>query len=53
MTQIEEARKGNITPALQSISVEEGLPTELLSKLVADGKIGTVPLSIRWVSGRN
>jgi len=44
MTQIEEARKGNITPALQSISVEEGLPTELLSKLVADGKI-VIPIN--------
>ena len=39
MTQIEEARKGNITPALKKVAEEEGFPPETLLELVAQGKV--------------
>ncbi len=44
MTQIEEARKGNITPALKKIAGEEGSAPETLLDLVAQGKI-VIPLN--------
>ena len=39
MTQLEEARKGNITPALKKVAQEEGFPPETLLDLVAQGKV--------------
>jgi phosphomethylpyrimidine synthase len=39
MTQIEEARKGNATPALKKVAEEEGLLPEALIDLVAQGKV--------------
>ncbi len=39
MTQLEEARKGNITPALKIIAEEEGLSCQTLLELVAQGKV--------------
>ncbi len=39
MTQIEEARKGNITPALKKVAEEEGFPPETLLELVEQGKV--------------
>jgi phosphomethylpyrimidine synthase len=39
MTQIEEARKGNITPSLKKIAKEEGLAPETLLDLVSKGKV--------------
>lgn len=39
MTQIEEARKGNITPSLKKVAEEEGLAPETLLDLVAEGKV--------------
>ena len=44
MTQIEEARKGNITPALKNVAGEEGSSLETLLDLVAQGKI-VIPLN--------
>ena len=44
MTQIEEARKGNITPALKKISEEEKSSPEGLLQLVAQGKV-VIPLN--------
>lgn len=44
MTQIEEARKGNITPALKKIAEEEKFAPEDLLKLVAQGKV-VIPLN--------
>jgi phosphomethylpyrimidine synthase len=44
MTQIEEARKGNITPALKKVAGEEGSSLETLLDLVAQGKI-VIPLN--------
>ncbi len=44
MTQIKEARKGNITPELRSISEQEGLSAELLCELVAEGQI-VIPIN--------
>jgi phosphomethylpyrimidine synthase len=39
MTQIEEARKGKVTPSLKKIAEEEGFTPEALLDLVAEGKI--------------
>jgi len=39
MTQLEEARKGNITTALKIIAEEEGLSCQTLLELVAQGKV--------------
>lgn len=39
MTQIEQAQKGNLTPALKHVAEEEGLPAEDLQKLVAEGLV--------------
>ncbi len=39
MTQIEQARKGNITPSLKKVADEEGFPPEKLLNLVAEGKV--------------
>lgn len=39
MTQIEEAKKGNITPALKEVAEEEKLFPETLLELVAQGKV--------------
>ena len=39
MTQIEEARKGNITAALKKVAEEEGFPPEALLGLVSQGKV--------------
>jgi len=44
MTQIEEARKGNITPALKKIAEEEKFTPEALLELVAQGKV-VIPLN--------
>ncbi len=44
MTQIEEARKGNITPSLKSVAEEEEITPEDLLDLVAQGKI-VIPLN--------
>jgi len=39
MTQIEQARKGNVTPSLKKVAAEEGFAPEELLKLVAQGKV--------------
>ena len=39
MTQIEQARKGNITPAVKQVAEEESLPAEELQKLIAEGRV--------------
>ena len=39
MTQIEQARKGNITPSLKKVADEEGFAPEELLNLVAQGKV--------------
>jgi len=39
MTQIEEARKGNITPSLKKVAEEEGFAPEILLDLVSKGKV--------------
>jgi len=39
MTQIKEARKGNITLPLKKVSEGEGLPSDILLDLVAQGKV--------------
>jgi len=39
MTQIEEAKKGNVTTALKKVTEEEDLPAETLLQLVAQGKV--------------
>jgi len=39
MTQIEQARKGNITPSLKKVAEEEGFAPEELLNLVAQGKV--------------
>ncbi len=39
MTQIEEAKKGRITPSLKKIAKEEGVAAEFLLDLVAKGKV--------------
>jgi phosphomethylpyrimidine synthase len=44
MTQIEEARKGNVTPALKKVAAEEGSSPETLLDLVTQGKI-VIPLN--------
>jgi phosphomethylpyrimidine synthase len=44
MTQIEEARKGKITPALRKVAEEEGFIPEDLLDLVARGKV-VIPLN--------
>jgi len=44
MTQIEEARKGNITPSLKSVAEEEEITPEDLLDLVAQGKV-VIPLN--------
>jgi len=44
MTQLEEAKQGNITPALKKISDEENISVEELQELVARGKV-VIPLN--------
>jgi phosphomethylpyrimidine synthase len=44
MTQIEEAKKGNITPSLKSVAEEEEIPPEDLLDLVAQGKV-VIPIN--------
>ena len=44
MTQIDAAKKGNITEAQKSVAEEEGLPHESLTELVAQGK-AVIPLN--------
>ncbi len=44
MTQIEEAKKGNLTPAMKKIAKEENVPEEILLELVAQGKV-VIPLN--------
>lgn len=39
MTQIEQARKGNLTPSLKKVADEEGFAPEELLHLVAQGKV--------------
>jgi phosphomethylpyrimidine synthase len=39
MTQIKEARKGNITGSMRDVAKEEGVSPEFLQKLVAEGKV--------------
>ena len=39
MTQLIEARKGNITPEMKAVAEQEGLETEFIRKGVADGNI--------------
>jgi len=39
MTQIEQARKGNVTPSLKKVADEEGVAPEKLLNLVAQGKV--------------
>ncbi len=39
MTQLKEAKKGNITPALKKIAEEESLSVETLLQLVSQGKV--------------
>ncbi len=39
MTQIEQARKGNVTPSLKKVADEEGFAAEMLLDLVAQGKV--------------
>jgi phosphomethylpyrimidine synthase len=39
MTQIEQAKKGNITSSLKKVADEEGFPPEELLNLVAEGKV--------------
>jgi len=46
MTQLKEARKGNITPALKKIAEEERLPVETLLQLVSQGKV-VIPYNSR------
>jgi len=44
MTQIEQAKKGNITKALKQVAEEEALPAEEVLNLVASGKV-VIPLN--------
>lgn len=44
MTQIEEAKKGNVTSSLKSVAEEEGHAPETLLDLVAQGKV-VIPLN--------
>jgi phosphomethylpyrimidine synthase len=44
MTQLEEARKGNITPALKQVAAEESLAEEEVAELVASGRV-VIPLN--------
>ncbi len=44
MTQLEEVRKGNVTPALKQVAVEESLAEEEVAELVASGKV-VIPLN--------
>lgn len=44
MTQIEQAKKGNITKALKQVAEEEALPVEEFLNLVASGKV-VIPLN--------
>ena len=44
MTQIKEARKGNVTPALKQVAAEESLAEEEVGELVASGR-AVIPLN--------
>lgn len=44
MTQLKEARKGNVTPALKQVAVEESLAEEEVAELVASGRV-VIPLN--------
>ena len=44
MTQLSEARKGNVTEAMQSVAEEENLSTETLLQLISQGKV-VIPLN--------
>jgi phosphomethylpyrimidine synthase len=39
MTQLEEARHGHITPAMDRVAAEEGLSADVLLRLIAEGKV--------------
>ena len=45
MTQLELAKKGDLTPALKTVAEEEGISPEKLLELVAQGKV-VIPLNI-------
>lgn len=45
MTQIEEAKKGNITPEMEYVAKEENIDTEKLRKYIASGKV-VIPKNI-------
>ena len=44
MTQLKEARKGNVTDAIKQVAEEEGISAEELLELVAEGKV-VVPIN--------
>ena len=44
MTQIEEAKKGNITPVVQAVAVEEGSSPEIIAEKIAKGQV-VIPLN--------
>ena len=44
MTQIEEAKKGNITPAVQAVAVDEGSNPENIAETIAKGE-AVIPLN--------
>lgn len=44
MTQLEEARKGNVTEAMQAVAREENIPLDTLLQLVSLGKV-VIPLN--------
>lgn len=44
MTQIEEAKKGNVTPAVQAVAGEEGSSPESIAKTIAKGE-AVIPLN--------
>ena len=44
MTQIQEARKGNITAAVRAVAEEESISPESLAELIAKGEI-VIPLN--------
>jgi phosphomethylpyrimidine synthase len=44
MTQLKEARKGNITDAVEQVAKDEGIPPDQLLELVAKGRV-VVPLN--------
>jgi len=39
MTQLSEARKGNVTEAIKAVAEEENLPLDTLLQLISQGKV--------------